>query len=202
MNLYIDTSHSLTVGLIDDNYTWLDFHESEELRSSGIIHFKIDEILKNNQKEISQINKIFIANGPGSYTGVRVGEGIGQIFQWQNVETYSFHHYQVPGFMGDSKGCFVCPAFKDEFFVYEWSNHDTAKYLYSADEFKKYLSNVQKCYSNQELQELDEAITQHSTRDIIRNTPGKVFVNVIDKKLRLEPFYFRELKDEFKKAKR
>ena len=120
ISLYIDTSMSLSIGILNENFNWLKYVNTEEVKSSGLIHHLINEHVSDCGFGIDSIAKIFVANGPGSYTGVRVGEGIGQIFEWQEIEKISFHHYQIPFFSGIEKGKFICSAFKGEFLIYTW----------------------------------------------------------------------------------
>lgn len=74
MILYIDTSKPETkIALYNKSQlvaekTWLsDKNQSEELLS------EIEKILKRNKIKKSDLKKILIVNGPGSYTGLRVG---------------------------------------------------------------------------------------------------------------------------------
>lgn len=74
MILFIDTSKPETKialykkSLLLAQKTWLSAkNQSEELL------FEIDKLLKQNRVKKSDLKKILAVNGPGSYTGLRVG---------------------------------------------------------------------------------------------------------------------------------
>jgi len=197
VSLYLDTSSKLTIGILDYEYNWVEYSPSEDQKSSGVIHHRIDELIVKNHLKIKDFKKLFIINGPGSYTGVRVGEGLGQIFELEKIETFSFHHFQVPFLAGIIDGIFVCPAFKGEYFVYEWHSNDHHRKLVSevcAD--KIYGDQI---FSNQDCSKILSEVDVKNTNEILFTESIKIFSSVVDLRLRTEPFYFRELNDEFKK---
>ena len=89
--LYVDTTDQLTLGLVDQDFLFLNYTEIKTNKSSELIHSSILNSLNNANVDISLITKMFLLSGPGSYTGMRVGEGIAKIFEWQNLEVFS--HY-------------------------------------------------------------------------------------------------------------
>ena len=52
MHLYLDTSHFLSIGLLNEDFTWLQFEHHEKLQHSADIHAQIFEILKEHNIEI------------------------------------------------------------------------------------------------------------------------------------------------------
>lgn len=73
MNLIIDTStRDFYIALISK-----DFVEKRIIKDksnhSKVMALEIDALLKNNNTSISSIEKIYIAIGPGSFTGIRIG---------------------------------------------------------------------------------------------------------------------------------
>jgi len=79
MNLHIDTSNSdaILIKLGDQEFT----ANSRERRSQYLLEF-IDLKLKDAKKTKSDINSITVNNGPGSYTGLRVGVAVASTLGW------------------------------------------------------------------------------------------------------------------------
>ena len=72
--LFISTYDELvTIALLNDG-TLLSKKEELSNRSHSIIIVPtIEELLKENQLDTSDLNEIIVVNGPGSFTGVRLG---------------------------------------------------------------------------------------------------------------------------------
>lgn len=85
MSLFIDTSnYKLILGIIDEqiNKVLVYYNEvlKEDLSSKILVLIKkcIDEIKITSH----EIDKIYIVNGPGSFTGVRIGVTIAKTYAW------------------------------------------------------------------------------------------------------------------------
>lgn len=81
--LFIDTSSSfLNIALISDsNILFKHIEETKNDMSSKIVDV-IDKKLKELNISINEINKIFVVNGPGSFTGVRIGVTVAKVIAW------------------------------------------------------------------------------------------------------------------------
>lgn len=91
ISLLIDTSISIpTIAIIKDEEVLYRYHEKIASDMSAKILPIIDEGLKNTNIELKDINKIFVVNGPGSFTGVRIGVTIGKTI------AYSLNKEVVP----------------------------------------------------------------------------------------------------------
>ncbi len=79
MKLYIDTSNSekIIVGFNDKRYT----ANSKVEKSQMLLSF-IDELLKKRKKKMSDVKKIEVNTGPGSFTGLRVGVSVANTLGW------------------------------------------------------------------------------------------------------------------------
>src|SRR5690606_33604247 len=93
-----------------------------------------------------ELNGLFVCNGPGSYTGIRLGEGIAQVFEMLNIPIYSFHHYKVPKLLGHESGQWSCHAFKGEIYNYLWDANSSEEQLVHASKWQPIHQQV---FSNQ-----------------------------------------------------
>ena len=85
ISLFLDTSSKkLVVILIKDNEI-LSKKELESINdhASHLVPF-IDEVLKDNNMTTKDIDKIFVVNGPGSFTGTRIGVTVGKTLAYSN----------------------------------------------------------------------------------------------------------------------
>lgn len=71
--LFIDTANSFIISIIkDDKVIYYKNDESNSDTSSKVMPI-LDEAFKSCNLNINDIDKIFVVNGPGSFTGIRVG---------------------------------------------------------------------------------------------------------------------------------
>ena len=81
--LYIDTSSSyLYTGIVEDNQILeeIKYDFSHELSKYALP--KIASMFENTNVKPSDINKIIVVNGPGSFTGIRIGLTIAKVYAW------------------------------------------------------------------------------------------------------------------------
>lgn len=83
ITLYLDTtSNFLFSALIKDNNTIDEIKEKLDKDLSSLALHKINELLNNNGVTIDEISKIMVVNGPGSFTGIRIGLTIAKTLAW------------------------------------------------------------------------------------------------------------------------
>lgn len=76
MILFIDThSEEITIGLKNNNEVYVKTQLSEHSHSVYTVPM-IDEILKEHNLSVKDITDIVVVNGPGSFTGIRIGLSI------------------------------------------------------------------------------------------------------------------------------
>lgn len=72
--LFISTySELITIGLFKDNTLIMQKEKESEKSHSIYLVPMIDEILKGNNIECQDLSEILVVNGPGSFTGIRLG---------------------------------------------------------------------------------------------------------------------------------
>ena len=81
--LYLDTSSSfLYAGIIEDNRLLAEISEEMDCDLSRIALLKISEMFTKLNLKPNDIDKIIVVNGPGSFTGIRVGITIAKTYAW------------------------------------------------------------------------------------------------------------------------
>lgn len=82
-SLLIDTTSSfITISIIEDNNILYNYQDKIISDMSSRIIPIIDEGFKKIDFSIRDIDKIFIVNGPGSFTGIRVGVTVAKTIAW------------------------------------------------------------------------------------------------------------------------
>lgn len=193
-SLFVDSTSGLVIGLLDSNYTWVEYMSLDEKKPSEIIHFEIFNLLKRHNLKLSDM-QCFVSSGPGSYTGMRLSEGLAQIFELSNTPVFSFYHFDVPGLSGVTKGFWATNAFKGQVFIYNWNGDVVEKHLINKDAFE--IENVE-CGFTLDTSTDPLFLNLTSTKNLIREKAFEIFSKVCAKKLRKEPYYFRSLDEEFR----
>lgn len=125
--LYLDTSSSfLYAGIIKDNKLIDSICEEMASDLSKIALLKISDMFTNNNLKPNDIDKILVVNGPGSFTGIRVGITIAKTYAWglkKDITTVtsleamaissSFKGYKVP--LIDARRGYVYASIFDEY---------------------------------------------------------------------------------------
>jgi tRNA threonylcarbamoyladenosine biosynthesis protein TsaB len=184
--LYFDSSDFLVLGVLNDKFDWIEYLEFPDKKSASQIHPLLNDLTNKHGISPLSFDGVFICSGPGSYTGIRLSENFAQLFEWQNIKVYSFFHHEVPYLLGVKNGAWACPAFKGETFVYRWDekvNHSnlTATNLVDGDQGQMYRHSG-----------------LLSTRQMIKEKSQIFFELLKDRNIRLAPYYFRTLDNEFK----
>ena len=81
--LYIDTSSSfLYSALVEDSKVLSEVKEEYGQNLSEVALPKIVEMFTKNNLSPKDVDKIIVVNGPGSFTGIRIGITIAKVYAW------------------------------------------------------------------------------------------------------------------------
>ena len=81
--LYIDTSSSfLYTAIVNDNTLISEIKEEYGQSLSEVALPKIVSMFEENNLTAKDIDKIIVVNGPGSFTGIRIGITIAKVYAW------------------------------------------------------------------------------------------------------------------------
>ena len=81
--LYIDTSSSyLYTAIVEDNKLLGEVKEEFGQSLSEVALPKIVSVFTENNIKPEQMDKIIVVNGPGSFTGIRIGITIAKVYSW------------------------------------------------------------------------------------------------------------------------
>ncbi len=194
--LYIDTTNNLTLGLLDSNFEWVEKVFFETKRTSEIIHGEIHHLLLKHDITLNEIKAYFTISGPGSYTGMRVSEGINQVLELEDKKIYSFPSYLFCEQLCEVWDFWFYPAFKNEIFVR--SPRGEEKLVSSEDFLVDYVEAKLKLVSFGQGLKGVESVFDSAT--LLDKSCSKVFRLVSEANMRHKPFYFRPLDVEFSKS--
>ena len=109
MILFIDTSTSrLIIGIYKDNKELFLENKKANNDLSSMLLPDIKSALDNLKLSIDDIKKIYVVNGPGSFTGVRVGVTVCKTLAWsKNIEVYPVSALQL--IASSSKKRYIVP---------------------------------------------------------------------------------------------
>ena len=124
--LYIDTSSSfLYSAIVEDNKILGEIKEEYGQSLSEVALPRIVSIFNDNNIKPEDIDKIIVVNGPGSFTGIRIGITIAKVYSWSlnipittisSLEAMSLssesQKYHVPAI--DARRGYVFAAIYDE----------------------------------------------------------------------------------------
>lgn len=83
ISLFIDTSLSdVSIALIKDDNLLSVIHNNIPGEHSVYVTKYIEDIIKENNLTPKEINEIIVVNGPGSFTGIRIGVTIAKVFAY------------------------------------------------------------------------------------------------------------------------
>lgn len=198
--LFIDSTYDLSLGVLDDGFKWLSFEKHEGQKASAIIQAKVFQLLEKNNIKAQDLTGIFIINGPGFYTGLRLAEGFADVFTFFGVKQHSFYSYEIPRWCGHQSGTWFTKAYRGEYFFYRWNGEDSEQKLLSSKDLESGIGEEQFfIHSEASLDSISIPLIKNPVRtsDLLKAHPELIFREVL-KGPKREAFYFRAPEDEFK----
>ena len=141
-SLYLDTTGNLCAGILaDDSASWLAWEMVAAQKTSAVIYPLLHRLLAAQHLKLADLKTFYYVAGPGSYTGMRLAEGLAQIVRWK-IPVRSFYHFAVPQALGQEQGLWLCSAFKQEYFVYQWQGEQSFTQLYKTDQLNEVMTKA------------------------------------------------------------
>ena len=112
MTLYLDTTSSfLYTAIIKDNEIIAEIKEHLGNNLSEYTLPRIEEMLTVKNITVDDINKIIVVNGPGSFTGIRIGLTIAKTMAWaKNIPIIPISSLEAMALSYDGYYDYVVPA--------------------------------------------------------------------------------------------
>ena len=83
ISLFIDTSLSdVSIALLKDNKILSSIHNNIPGEHSIYVTKYIEDLLKKTNISSKEVDEIVVVNGPGSFTGIRIGVTIAKVFAY------------------------------------------------------------------------------------------------------------------------
>lgn len=135
--LYIDTTTSyLYTGLVVDNKLLAEVKENCGKDLSSVALDKISQMLLENNLTPNDIDKIIVVNGPGSFTGIRVGVTIAKTFAYSlNKQITTISSLEAMALSVDIESDFIIPIIDARHgyvygAIFDKENHSVLKQQY------------------------------------------------------------------------
>ena len=82
ISLFIDTANSFIISIVKDNRILFYHSDISNSETSSKVMPILDEAFSKTNLKPTDINKIYVVNGPGSFTGIRVGVTIAKTMSY------------------------------------------------------------------------------------------------------------------------
>lgn len=196
--LFIDTTSNLKIGILSEECRWLEIQNLEEKKPSEVIHKIIHESLLKHELSLDMITKVIACAGPGSYTGMRLSEGIVQVMELSGIHALTFYHFDLPHFLGFEKYIWVATAFKGEYYIFQYDQGVITKTLVLKENLSEALNQY---VSFEKFALVPDPLYPDGfrfTSQEIVNNPEKYMSKVMERNIRDQAYYYRTVEEEFK----
>lgn len=110
ISLFINTAtKKLVISLIKDNSIIYSYTDNCDTTLSEKIMVELDKAFSTTNLKVNDIDNIFVVNGPGSFTGIRVGITVAKVIAWSlNKEIHTISSLELLSTCG-VKGKYYAP---------------------------------------------------------------------------------------------
>lgn len=135
--LAIDTSNPVMgIAILSENKIVGELVTNIPKDHSGRLMPAIDQLLSDVEMDVKELDKIVVAKGPGSYTGVRIGLTTAKTLAWAlDIPIVGISSIEVLAYQGRLSQATICPFFdarRERVFtgLYKW-NSDNLEQVYA-----------------------------------------------------------------------
>lgn len=185
--LFISTYDKLiTIGLLKNGITITKLESISKQNHSTLVMPMIDNVLKDNNINASYLNEIIVVNGPGSFTGVRIGVVIAKTLAYTlnikiktitSLESIAVSNKKQTNKLvsiEDNKGSYIGYFTKNNELIEDY------KYL-NNNQFKEYLKDKEKYLIKDNSLDLDKIyIYLKSIQTINPHIVNPIYIKGID----------------------
>jgi tRNA threonylcarbamoyladenosine biosynthesis protein TsaB len=201
--LFVDSTYDITLGILDDNFRWIDFRKFTNQKASAILQTETYKMFSDHNLKVKDIRALFNVSGPGFYTGLRLSEGLCDVFGFFKIPHYSFYSYEIPMFCDHKVGAWFTKAYKGEYFLHEWRENDIKSELFSAKDVEEKMKSLKLPLFIHSDSALDSLSLPHiknavSTSNLLKEKSEVIFKQILENEPHRESFYFRAPEDEFR----
>ncbi len=211
LTLAIDTSsYQGSIALFDENKTISVLNIESKNTHSNTILKRIDFLLEETGINLNQLKNILAVNGPGSFTGIRIGISVIKAFAYAlNLKVYNISTLQLLSFENDENSIsFIhtfLPGIRDELY---YGKYKLDKIPIKIEEKLIYQSQIEKLDYNDSviiipdyLNLFKNLINKIKIKKITYNNIFKIFLKpelFLTDINKLTPYYLRESEAEIK----
>ena len=201
--LFVDSTYDITLGILDDNFRWIDFKKFTGQKASAILQTETFKMFQANNLKVKEIKAIFNVSGPGFYTGLRLSEGLLDVFKIFGIPNYSFYSYELPYLCGHNEGAWFTKAYKGEYFLHSWRKNDVKSELFPTKDVESRLISLDLplfIHSESALDPLSFGLIKKfiPTSELLKNSSKVIFKHILETDSHRDSFYFRAPEDEFR----
>lgn len=198
-HLFIDSTYDLTLGLLNEDFSWAKFTHFPNQKASEIIQLEVLKMCQELGIEVSELTSAIHIAGPGFYTGLRLSEGFVDVLKFSGIKSFSCYSYDLLPLMGLDQGFWVTKAYRGEYFIHQLDNKEN--HLISSKEVQSFLSGKSPIYfhSDKAIDQLVHEVVSApvATLDLLEKNP-QVLKLVLEQQYQRESYYFRAPEDEFR----